>query len=164
MPQSHHTECRLNLPTQVGNFQQVTHSSQYPLISILYALYIISIICHCSAVEFGLLLNMKKTQFMTFNITHHTNNLPSLPPEDPTRRRIKPHILSGHVFNINQHEIEEVNDFKYLGSYIRSTLHDISVRKAQAMAALHSMDTCWKSSYSELLLNLFYSMDVRPGQ
>ena len=101
-----------------------------------------------TAVEFGLLLNMKKTQFMTFNITDHTNNLPPLPPEDPTRRRIKPHILSGHVFNINQHEIEEVNDFKYLGSYIRSTLHDISVRKAQAMAALHSMDTCWKSNLS----------------
>lgn len=47
MSQSHHTECRLNLPTQVGNFQQVTHSSQHPL-SILYALHIISIICYCS--------------------------------------------------------------------------------------------------------------------
>ena len=91
---------------------------------------------------------MKKTQFMTFNITDHTNNLPPLPPEDPNRRRIKHHIPSGHVFNINQQEIEEVNDFKYFGSYIRSTLHDISVRKAQAMAALHSMDTCWKSTFS----------------
>jgi hypothetical protein len=48
---------------------------------------------------------MKKTQFMTFNITDHTNNLPPLPPEDPNRRRIKPHIPSGHVFNINQHEM-----------------------------------------------------------
>ena len=41
--QSHHTECRLNLPTQVGNFQQVTRSSQHPLsIYVLKRLYYIN--------------------------------------------------------------------------------------------------------------------------
>lgn len=87
---------------------------------------------------------------MAFNIKDHCNSLPPLPPESSAKVKVwkNPHILTGHVFNINQHEIEEVNDFKYLGSYIRTTIHDISVRKAQAMAALHSMDTCWKSNLS----------------
>ena len=100
-----------------------------------------------TAANFGLHLNMKKTKFMAFNIKDHCNTLPPLQPSN-TKGWKNPHLLTGHVYNINQHEIEEVNDFKYLGSYIRTTIHDIQVRKAQAMAALHSMDTCWKSTLS----------------
>ena len=35
-------------------------------------------------------------------------------------------------------EIEQVDDFVYLGSWIRTTEHDVVVRKAKACAACHN--------------------------
>ena len=43
-------------------------------------------------------------------------------------------------------ELEHVNDFLYLGSYISSTEHDFSVRKAKAWAACHQMKKIWNST------------------
>ena len=36
--------------------------------------------------------------------------------------------------------LEEVPDFKYLGAYIATTAHDISVRKALSWSAMNSLD------------------------
>ena len=51
--------------------------------------------------------------------------------------------------------INEVEDFKYLGSYIRSTKRDVNIRIDKAWAALNSMNTIWKSvKLSKLSKNL----------
>ena len=56
----------------------------------------------------------------------------------------------------NEKALEEVNDFKYLGSWVNSTKHDIKARKALAWRALNSMSKVWKSDLShELKRRLF---------
>ena len=45
--------------------------------------------------------------------------------------------------------MEEVQDFKYLGSWVSSTEHDIKVRKALAWKALNTMSRVWKSGISK---------------
>ena len=56
--------------------------------------------------------------------------------------------------------INEVEDFKYLGSYIRSTKSDVNIRIAKAWAALNSMNTIWKSRLSTNLIRLFFRAAV----
>ena len=52
--------------------------------------------------------------------------------------------------------IKQVNDFKYLGSYVASTDHDFNVRIGQACAALNNMISIWKSNLSvKLNKNVF---------
>ena len=41
--------------------------------------------------------------------------------------------------------IKQVNDFKYLGSYVVSTDHDVNVSIGQAWSALNIMTSIWKS-------------------
>ena len=53
-----------------------------------------------TAARFGLMFNISKTKYMFFNITR------PLHPEDRVA--------------VNGEFLEEVNDFKYLGSYVRS--------------------------------------------
>ena len=45
----------------------------------------------------------------------------------------------------NGERIKQVNDFKYLGSYIASTEHDINVRIGKAWSALNQLTNIWKS-------------------
>ena len=48
--------------------------------------------------------------------------------------------------------IKRLEDFKYLGIYIKSTDRDVNIR----IAALNSMQSLWKSKLSEVLKrNLF---------
>ena len=42
--------------------------------------------------------------------------------------------------------LQVVQDFKYLGAWIKSSNKDIQVRKALSWNALHSMRTLWKSN------------------
>jgi len=44
-----------------------------------------------------------------------------------------------------------VDDFKYLGSWVASTEHDIRTRRAQAWKVLHDMKKIWKSNLSPQL-------------
>ena len=48
-------------------------------------------------------------------------------------------------------ELEHVNDFLYLGSYISSSEHDFAVRKAKAWAACHQMKKIWSSNMRKTL-------------
>ena len=43
-------------------------------------------------------------------------------------------------------ELEKVEDFKYLGSWVDSTDKDINIRKAQAWHALNKMNCMWNSN------------------
>lgn len=49
----------------------------------------------------------------------------------------------------NGSHIEQVEDFKYLGAYIGSTIHDWETRKAKAWAACHQLKNIWKSNMSK---------------
>ena len=80
----------------------------------------------------GLLLSEKKTKVMTCNVA-----------PDPI-------LTNGGI------ALEEVEDFKYLGSWVNSSERDIKTRKAIAWKALNSMKRVWKSNVSnELKTRLF---------
>ena len=44
--------------------------------------------------------------------------------------------------------INQVEDFKYVGSYIRSTKRYVNIMIAKTWAALNSMNIIWKSKLS----------------
>ena len=56
--------------------------------------------------------------------------------------------------------IKRVEDFKYLGSYIKSTDRDVNIRIAKAWADLNSMLSIWKSKLSEGLKRNFFRAAV----
>ena len=58
--------------------------------------------------------------------------------------------------SIGGNMIKQVEDFKYLGSYIESTDRDVNIKIAKVWAALNSMQSIWKSKLSDgLKRNLF---------
>ena len=78
-------------------------------------------------VQISLKFKSKKTKVMCFNTC--TN--------DPAIATLDGKIL------------ETKNDFKYLGSWISSTEHDIKIRRVLAWKALHRMRRVWKSKLKE---------------
>ena len=95
-----------------------------------------------SAARFGLLFNISKTQYMFYNIP-------------------RPVAYHDRVF-VNGEPLEEVSDFKYLGSYVASSTKDIQVRKAQAWKALESLDVFWKSEMSRKVKTKIFRTAVEP--
>ena len=81
------------------------------------------------AEKIGLKINTNKTEYMSINQDKNTRKTKSLKDEN----------------------IKEVEDFKYLGSFIGSTEHEVNIRIAKAWAALNSMKTIWKSGLKEKL-------------
>ena len=77
-----------------------------------------------AALSVGLAMNVGKTEFMTLNIPVEECNIKS---------------SSGRQLN-------HVQDFKYLGSWIATTEKDIRTRKAKAWAACHKLKKVWKSN------------------
>ena len=55
------------------------------------------------------------------------------------------------VKSLDGTKLEVVEDFNYLGAWIASTQKDISIRRARAWSALHSMKKVWKSGMSDNL-------------
>ena len=95
-----------------------------------------------TAARFGLMFNISKTKYMFFNITR------PLHPEDRVA--------------VNGEFLEEVNDLKYLGSYVRSSPKDILVRKALAWKALQTLDVFWKSKMSRWIKIKIFRTAVEP--
>jgi hypothetical protein len=54
-----------------------------------------------------------------------------------------------HMLSVKEGPIKEVEDFKYLGSWIIKSRKDISVRTAIAWKALKQLKTVWKSHLSK---------------
>ena len=77
------------------------------------------------AAEIGLHLNEKKTEYMIFN--HN---------DDTTLKTRNGKLL------------KKVDDFKYLGAWLRSSEKDIKTRKAQAWTACHKLRKIWTSKLS----------------
>ena len=63
---------------------------------------------------------------------------------------------------VNNEFLEEVEDFKYLGSYVASTTKDIQVRKALAWKALEALDVFWKSDMSKKVKIKIFRTAVEP--
>ena len=74
----------------------------------------------------GLAMNESKTKYLSINLT-----------ADGEQEALK--AASGKT-------IEEVDDFVYLGSWVASSEHDFSVRKAKAWASCHQMKKIWSSN------------------
>ena len=103
-----------------------------------------------AAAKCGLLFNIKNTQYMTFGIPG-------------------PRIRADAVI-VNNKPLDEVREFKYLGSYMSSTDQDIKAKKGLAWAAMNSLDIFWKSDMSrKLKVKIFRTpvesifMDVKRG-
>ncbi|MCP4486013.1 MAG: RNA-directed DNA polymerase [Gammaproteobacteria bacterium] len=94
------------------------------------------------AAHYGLLINIDKTKYMFYNIPRPVN-------------------ADERVF-VNAKPLEEVNDFKYLGSYIASTSKDINVRKGLAWKALQSLEIFWKSNMSRKIKTKIFRTAVEP--
>ena len=60
----------------------------------------------------------------------------------------------------NVENIKKTQDFKYLGSFIASTDHDINVRIGKAWAALNQMNNIWNSKLSKHLKRNFFRATV----
>jgi hypothetical protein len=70
----------------------------------------------------GLKMNTSKTKFMSFNIPQ------------PVK-----------ILTNNGSELEEINDFKYLGAWVQSSEKDLKTRKAAAWRACNRMQNIWRS-------------------
>ena len=81
----------------------------------------------------GLGMNAKKTKGLAYNI------------ENPTPL----HTADGT-------ELEWVDDFKYLGSWVESSEKDVNIRKALAWKALNGMANIWKSNMCKELKMRFF--------
>ena len=62
---------------------------------------------------------------------------------------------------IDGKRLSEVEDFLYLGSWIKSCEKDISVRTTKVWTALRKMDTIWKSKLQPQLKISFFKMTVQ---
>ena len=60
----------------------------------------------------------------------------------------------------NGERIKQVNDFKYLGSYIASTAHDINIRIGKAWSTLNQLTNLWKSRLSKNFKRNFFRATV----
>ena len=86
-----------------------------------------------AALKVGLHMNAKKTQFMTFNQSQETQ-----------------------IKTCDDTFLKEVQDFKYLGAWVKNTENDIRVRKAMAWQACNKLCNIWKSKLSrKIKIKLF---------
>ena len=56
--------------------------------------------------------------------------------------------------------IKQVLDFKYLGSYIASTEHNVNIRLGKTWSTLNQLDKIWKSNLSDNLKRNFFRAAV----
>ena len=87
------------------------------------------------AIKVGLNVNGKKTELMAFN---------------------QEYLIP--VKSINDVEIKQVDNFKYLGGWLKSTESDIDIRLARAWSVCHRLNKIWKSTMKkELKIHVFLS-------
>lgn len=79
------------------------------------------------AAELGLLLNANKTEFMIVSADPQID------------------LSTFSLYTNNGTVLKQVNDFKYLGSWIRNSRADVTIRIAQAWSAAVKLRSIWKS-------------------
>ena len=90
-----------------------------------------------TAKEIGHYLNADETEFICFN-------------QD---------ALEG-MKSLNGKKIKQVEDFKYLGSYIASIEHNVNIRLGKAWDAPNELDKLWKSNLPSNLKRNFFRVTV----
>ena len=58
--------------------------------------------------------------------------------------------------SLSAHDIKRVCEFKYQGSYVGSTQHNVSVIIESAWVTLNSLNIIWKSNLSSKLKRNFF--------
>ena len=91
------------------------------------------------AAKVGLKINVKKTQYMTFN-------------------QISNHPLC----TSSGRQLQQVHDFKYLGAWIASTTQDFHVRKGLAWKSINKLHQIWKSSLPRKLKIQVFQTLIEP--
>lgn len=86
-----------------------------------------------SASHVGLYLNANKTKVLTSNVNND-------------------YIIK----TVGGEKLEHVTNFKYLGAYVPSSLHDYNTRKALAWSAVNRLDKIWKSNLERKLKIKFF--------
>ena len=86
----------------------------------------------------GLVMNIKKTEYMCFH-------------QD---------VASPKLLSLSGKELKRVTDFIYLGSWVNTTERDLSVRIAKAWVACNKLDKIWKSNLDRTLKILFFRATV----
>ena len=66
------------------------------------------------------------------------------------------HSYKGDCSKNDGIELEKVEDFKYLGSWVDSTDKDIKISKAQAWQALNKMNCMWNSNMRKEIKVTFF--------
>ena len=89
-----------------------------------------------AAEAIGLHVNYKKTKFMSYN-----------QPD-------------GDIITLEGNKLKQVDDFKYLGSWIQSSKRDMEIRIGQAWRALNKMEKVWKSNLKRELKIQFFRATV----
>jgi hypothetical protein len=92
-----------------------------------------------AAAHVGLAMNASKTEYMTINI-------PDAAP----------------VNSISGYQIKQVDDFKYLGSYIAESRKDFNTRKGMAWSACIKLQKVWTSGISDQLKVKFFRACIEP--
>ncbi|MCP4491873.1 MAG: reverse transcriptase family protein [Gammaproteobacteria bacterium] len=93
-----------------------------------------------AAATVGLHVNATKTEFMLINIDE----------PDPA------------ITTLNGSSLKEVQDFKYLGSYIADSKKDFNTRKGQAWNACNKLQKIWNSKISRAAKLKFFKACVEP--
>ena len=93
-----------------------------------------------AAADIGLHVNDIKTEFMLVNI------------DDP-----EPTITT-----LDGKPLKQVQDFKYLGSYIADSKKDFNIRKGMAWTACNKLQKIWNSKISSALKRKFFKACVEP--
>nr|XP_058968139.1 uncharacterized protein LOC131794630 [Pocillopora verrucosa] len=62
--------------------------------------------------------------------------------------------------SLNGKKIKQVEDFKYLGSYIASIEHNVNIRLGKAWDAPNELDKLWKSNLPSNLKKTFFRVTV----
>lgn len=88
----------------------------------------------------GLYLNEKKTEYITINIQDQEFQMKTL----------------------NDKVLKCVDDYKYLGSYIRNSERDFTIRKGLAWSACNKMDKIWKSNLDRNLKINIFRVTIEP--
>ena len=88
------------------------------------------------AARVGLVINEKKTEVMTFNIDQASSN------------------LGGSGVHLSGVELARVDNFRYLGSMMKSTTSDFEYRRGLAWSAFRNMERIWKAEHLDLALKL----------
>ena len=99
------------------------------------------------------------------NTTNNTNNCTN---QLPKRYKAEGQVnrcatnTTNRIESLSKKELKEVDDYKYLGSFISSSTKDFNTRKGMAWSACNDMHRIWSSQLSEDLKLKIFRVTIEP--